>query len=362
MQPDRILAVVTRRIGDVLFATPLIRTIKRAWPRAQIDVLVFRGTEGVLAANPDIGRVITVAERPGALEHLAFHAALLRRYDLSLSLLTGDRPTLYAVVAGRFRAGLQMPGKKDAWKRWLLDVPAPFDNVDTHTVRMNLALAEALALQPVAEVVVAWNAADERRVNEVAPDLARSPFAVLHVFPKFNYKMWDLDGWLEVVRWLRQRHFRIYLSGGPDRDERDYVAALAQRLDGSAVNLAGQFPLGALGYFLSKSALYIGPDTAVTHMAAALGVPTVALYGPSNPVKWGPWPKGFAAAANPWQRIGSQRQGNVALVQGSGACVPCLLEGCGRHIQSYSDCLRQLSPRRVIAAAEAMLDANPTAA
>jgi heptosyltransferase III len=152
-----------------------------------------------------------------------------------------------------------------------------------------------------------------------------------------------------------QRRLGLYLSGGADRQEVEYVAALAATLDARAGNLAGRLPLAALGPLLSKAALYIGPDTAVTHMAAALGVPTVAIYGPSNPVKWGPWPKGFAASRNPWQRIGSQRQGNVALVQGAGGCVPCLLEGCGRHISSYSDCLQQMPARRVIAAAEELL-------
>ena len=70
MKPPRsVLVVVTRRVGDVLLATPLIRSLKRAWPEAAIDVLVFEGTEGVLAANPDIRRVIAVAERPRWRQH-----------------------------------------------------------------------------------------------------------------------------------------------------------------------------------------------------------------------------------------------------------------------------------------------------
>ena len=56
--PERVLVIVTRRIGDVLLTTPLIRSLKQAWPQATVDVLVLRGTEGVLAGNPDIGEVI----------------------------------------------------------------------------------------------------------------------------------------------------------------------------------------------------------------------------------------------------------------------------------------------------------------
>ena len=62
--PRRILVIVTRRIGDVLLATPLIRSLKQAWPQAQIEALVFEGTQGVLAGNPDMAAVHTIAERP----------------------------------------------------------------------------------------------------------------------------------------------------------------------------------------------------------------------------------------------------------------------------------------------------------
>ena len=64
--PKTILVVATRRIGDVLLTTPLVRSLKARWPDAQIDMLVFRGTEGVLEHNPDVRRVIVVAQRAGA--------------------------------------------------------------------------------------------------------------------------------------------------------------------------------------------------------------------------------------------------------------------------------------------------------
>jgi heptosyltransferase-3 len=96
--------------------------------------------------------------------------------------------------------------------------------------------------------------------------------------------------------------------------------------------------------------------SAGTAMAAAAGTPTVVLFGPSNPVKWGPWPKDFAPTTpSPWRKNGSQRQGNVFLLQGEGECVPCLGEGCDRHVNSLSECLQLLPVRRVIQAAETML-------
>jgi heptosyltransferase-3 len=352
--PRRVLVVITRRIGDVLLATPAIRSFRRAWPQAHIGALVFKGTDAVLASNPDLNEVIAVPERPAAAEHVKLHARLFRRYDIAASLLTGDRPTVYARTAGRYSAGLQGTGRKDLWKRTMLDLWLPFDDLNTHTVRMNLALAEALGVEPAPEVVVSWSEADALRAAEMTSKTEGRPYAVLHASARFNYKMWRPEGWVAVARWLSARGLAICLSGSSDADEMKYVGDIAQRIPG-ACNLAGQSSLGPLGCVLSRAAVYVGPDTVVTHMAAALGIPTIALFGPSNPVKWGPWPRGFDGRRNPWQRVGTQRQRNVTLVQGAGACVPCGLEGCERHIRSFSDCLQQLTPATVIASIESAI-------
>lgn len=353
--PRSVLIVVTRRLGDVLLATPLMRSVKQAWPESALDVLVFEGTQGVIAANPDLRRILTVPERPGLLRHLAFIARLLRRYDVALSALHGDRPTLYAFFAGRWRAGLLNPTRKESWKRLLLDRWVPFDDLNTHTVRMHLALADALGVARCPEVVAAWSAEDERRVDTLLGADGGRPMAVLHPYPKYNYKMWRREGWIEVGRWLGAHGLRVVLSGGGDADEVAYVAGIARELPPATVNAVGRLPIGASALLVSRARVYVGPDTVLTHVAAALGVPTVALYGPSNPVKWGPWPRGHAADADPWRRCGSQRAGNVALLQGTGACVPCLLEGCGRNIASFSDCLLGIPPEKVIAAIETVI-------
>ena len=354
--PRSVLIIVARRLGDVLLATPLIRSVKRAWPDAAVDVLVFEGTQGVLAANPDVRRVLAVPERPGWLAHLAFVLGLRRRYDIALSTQYGDRPTLYAFLAGRWRAGLLMPARKERWKRVLLNAWAPFDNWNTHTVLMNLALGGLLGIEPHREVVVCWSPEDDARVDQL---LERGrPVAVLHPYPKFNYKMWHRAGWIEIAAWLAARGHRVVLSGGPDTAEVAYIADLAREMPLGTVNLAGQLSLGASACLLSRAAVFAGPDTALTHMAAALGVPTVALYGPTDPVKWGPWPRGHVSATNPWRRLGSQTVGNVSLIQGNAPCAPCHKEGCERNVESYSDCLQQLPAATVIAALEAAMS-NP---
>lgn len=353
--PRTVLVVVTRRIGDVLLATPLIRSLKRAWPQCAIDVLVFDGTQGILAANPDVRRILTIPQRPALWRHLAFVFGLARRHDMALSLVPGDRPTLYAFIAGRRRAGLLLDTRKERWKRRFLDHWLPFDDLNTHTLRMHLALATALGIAPHNEVIVAWGGEDEREVDRLLGASSGQPLAVLHTYPRFNYKMWRREGWIEVAHWLADSGYRIVLSGGDDADERAYVAGLERGMPRGTLNAAGNLPLGASACLVSRARVYVGPDSALTHIAAALGIPTIALFGPSNPVKWGPWPRGHAAEANPWRRCGSQRVGNVTLLQGAHSCVPCLLEGCERNVASFSDCLQQLPAARVIAAIKAAM-------
>ena len=353
--PRSVLIIVARRIGDVLLATPLIRSVRRAWPDAAIDVLVFEGTQAVLAANSDVRSVLAVPGRPGWMAHLLFVLRLLRRYDVALSTQYGDRPTLYAFFAGRWRAGLLIPTRKEQWKRSLLNRWIPFDDFNTHTVRMHLALAELLGIAPAGEVVVGWNAEEAQGAARLLGDGGEKPLAVLHPYPNFNYKTWHPEAWIEVARWLAARGLRIALSGGGDASELAYVDRLARAMPAGTINAAGKLTLGSSANLVSRARIYVGPDTSMTHIAAALGVPTVALYGPTNCVKWGPWPRGHAADANPWRRLGTQRRGNVVLLQGTIACVPCHLEGCDRHVESYSDCLQQLPAARVIAAVEEMI-------
>jgi len=356
--PRTILVVVTRRIGDVLLATPLIRTLRHAWPDAAIDALVFASTEGVLHANPDLRRVLTIAERPPLAVHLGFAARLWHGYDLALSLVPSDRPTMYAWLAGRMSVGLVVDSAKHRWKQRLLDKWIAYDNFNTHTVNLYLRVAEALGLKPQRQIVASWGSDDEARArSKLTAAGVSGAYAVLHPSPKFKYKTWTLHGWQECARWLAEQGLHVVLTGGPDPAEREYVAQLANALP-TAANLAGNLSLAETAWVLSQARIYIGPDTAVTHLAAALGVPVVTYYGPTDPVKWGPWPARYEHHANPWRRHGTQRVDNVILLQGHAACVPCLLEGCERNISSYSDCLQQLPAHRVITAAAALLDSN----
>ena len=353
--PRRVLLVCPQRIGDVLLATPLARSIKQAWPDAQLDMLVFAGTEGVLEGNGDIAEVIVVSRHAGAIERLRQLKRLWRRYDVAVSPLPTDRARIYCWAAGKKRFGVVQPLAKDRAKKWLLHQTLNFDDLDTHTVSMGLRLTKLLKVAPCFEVV-------PPRVlpEKLMPLLARlgalgdSAFAVLHVYPKFRYKMWTNAGWIALVQALHARGLGVVLTGSADLDEMNYVVEIARASQAGTLNLAGTLSLAETAELIRRADLYIGPDTAVTHIAAATGTPTVALFGPSNPVKWGPWPSTWSGDTSPWSRVGSGRQGNVTLLQGVASCVPCMLEGCERHINSRSDCLDSLAVGSVLMAIDSL--------
>jgi heptosyltransferase-3 len=346
----RILLLVLRRLGDVLLATPLLRSLRRAYPEATIDVMVYAGQEGMLEGNPDCNGVIAVDPYPDRAGYARLLRRMWRRYDLALTTQANDRSHVYAWLFARRRVGLVPDhGWSSAWKRASCSAYAVLDDVNTHTVVQNLVLADLLGIPRNYEVV-------PPRADE--PALPLENYVVLHPYPKFNYKQWTREGWKSLIAWLRGQGLRVVLSGGPDPKEKAYSAALASA---DVVNLTGKLRLGALSVLYRRARLFVGPDTSTTHIAAACGVPTLALYGPTNPVKWGPWPARYSGP-NPYRRLGRpwQRAGNVILLQGVqpvdlGHCLPCHQEGCERHIASFSRCLTEMPLDPVTAAAAELL-------
>jgi heptosyltransferase III len=339
----RVLVVALRRLGDVLLTTPLIRSVKRALPQASIDALVFAGTEGILTGNPDLSRVLTIPQHPRAGETLALMLRLCKRYDLALSTQTGDRPTLLAVIAGRQSAGpIEAHGLAAVVKRLALGRSYVSDR-SQHRVLDMLQLAKLIGIAGQAEIVCPVGAVRS------APAPAQ-PYAVVHAAPMFTYKRWTSAGWQLLAVALRERGLATVVTGAAA--DRAYLDGV---WDGSDVmRLDGKLDWPELSATIAAARVYVGPDTAITHLAAATGVPTVALYGPTDPRLWGPWPRG--GLERPWAAAGTiQQRGNVWLVQNPLPCLPCQLEGCERRLDSHSQCLDELKADQVASAVDSAL-------
>jgi heptosyltransferase-3 len=342
----RILVIVLRRLGDVLLATPLVRTLRQGLPGANIDMLVFSGTEGMLAGNPDIRQVLTISQRPSLGETLAMIRRLWRRYDLAISTQGGDRPTLFAIAAAPRRTGF-IPAKGGGgwWKRAVLQWSAPHD-ADAHRVVELLRIGAALGLPPRAEIVCPVEAA-------TPADLPDGRYAVLHANPMFQYRRWTDAGWKALAAALTERGLRVVVTGGHDPGEKLYLDRLWGGMD--VTRLDGRLNWPQLTGLLRHAAVYVGPDTSVTHLAAGAGCPTVALYGPASPHRIGPWPSGGGPEPMWAPRGIIQRRGNVWVLQNPLPCLPCERLGCENHLASRSQCLDELSVYQVLTAVDQAL-------
>src|SRR5215472_11872501 len=177
--------------------------------------------------------------------------------------------------------------------------------------------------------------------------------AVMHPNPMYRYKRWNQVGWRDLARALAARGLAVVVTQGRDADEQAYVDQLFGD-NAAIVRERGRLDWAGLTALLKGAAVYVGPDTSVTHLAAGSGCPTVALYGPTSPRLVGPWPVG--GLARPWAPSGRlQRRGNVWLVQNPLPCLPCERLGCEGHLDSRSQCLDELGADQVLAAVDQAL-------
>jgi heptosyltransferase-3 len=351
-KPDRILLIIMRYLGDVLLTTPLISSIRQAYKSAKIDILVFDNTAAILEGNPDIDNVICIPNKPTLEEQLHLYKNLFRKYDLAVCTQTGDRPSIAALIAAPNRIGtVPQRNEKGWWKRYFFHGWMEFDNNNTHTVLQHLKLATILGIASHYQLTPPTGHSGKK-----LGELKR--YAIFHPHPKWRYKRWPIERWSDTGHYLNQLGIQIVLTGSSAAEEINYIQKIHHQLPENTINLAGKLSLAGLSNLASNAEIFIGPDTGITHLAAATGIPVIAIFGPSNPVKWAPWPYNYQSDSNPFQRTGSQHVNNVFLIQGPGDCVPCYLEGCEKHQLSYSKCLDTLAFSEIKQAINQSLNIN----
>lgn len=344
MVPKRALVVVCRYLGDVLLATPLARALKEAG--YHVDWLVAPGTNSIIEKQP-FAEHIHILEPSWAGTRAAVRATR-GRYDVACVINGADRPMLVSLLAAKKVYAL-VPGRaQDAWKRWF-STAWMTNTADDHMVHYAIDLADLAGIHPSTEVGLEWSKKDEAAVDKALGWGSDTPFIHLHPFARWPYKLWPQEKWQTLMQTLVADGHHIVITGAPG--EQKQAGTLAAGLPQEQVRiLAGDLSWAQLACLTHKASAYIGMDTANTHLAASTGTPTIALFGPTDPCRWGPWPRDYTAK-NPYQarsENGIQRVGNVSLMQGVQPCVPCQLEGCDRHPQSHSDCLDSMPVERVL--------------
>lgn len=300
--PKRVLLIRLQNHGDVLLTTPMFSALKQHFPGVEVDALVFAETLPMLAANPDVTKVWALPRGKqvgrGLRRVLTFIQLMLairrRRYDWVLHLNDQWPGAVAAAVSGAsVRFGYEME-KRDFWL-WRKIFPVRIVPVFAgHMVEKNLAVLAALGV-PVdaqhAPCTMGFSGQDAELVHEkLTEGGVTGKYVLIHPTSRWFFKCWEDDRFAEVVTALAESGWQVVLTSAPDQREVDLVDGLLHRVSRpGVVSLAGQLTLPQLAAVIAGASLFIGVDSVPMHMAAALGVPLVALFGPTHVHIWRPW-------------------------------------------------------------------------
>lgn len=360
-EPKRILVIKSRNIGDVLLTSSLISTLKQRYPKAEISALVKPGTEAMLINHPDLVRVLTYPRqnhdqnRLGFMIHdLSWQRGLKRyRFDLCINTTEGERGALTARLAGiPVRIGLPLT-RNSGWRKNLLThVVPPIARSGRHTVIQNLDILGLPLAEQNRQVTI--QVLDENR-TQVAHLLminkrdTRLPLVWVHAASRWFFKCWSNNHMATVIKHIQNAGAQVVLTSGPDDRERYQVQSILNlcTCQQKPMDLSGRLSLTDLMALAETSDMFFGVDSAPMHIAAALDVPVVALFGPSGAFDWGPWPNGWQKDPTPYPlRGGIQYAGPHTVIQKDWDCVPCGQDGCAGSKKSR--CLDELTPEEVI--------------
>lgn len=359
---QRILVIKSRHIGDVLLTAPLLTVLKQRWPDASLTVLVKRGTEAMLENHPEVDQVLCFPVKdPGEgkwrylWRSVRFMRGLARYgFDLAINTTEGDRGVFAAWFSrARLRYGVALPGERRRIHRLLTHVHEPRPG-RVHTVLRNLEIfvpeAERAALRPLVTMGVADEDAEalQALLDTTLTDEQRDrPWVLVHPTSRWLFKCWHNKGMAEVIDHLHERGFCVFLTAGPDQREAQRVKDILHLCKSRPVNLSGRLSLGQLAALAARCKMFFGVDSAPMHMAAALDVPVVAIFGPSGAFDWGPWPNCWHGGDTPYPQVaGVQHAGVHRVIQDMRGCVPCGKAGC--NDSKHSACLDELASETVL--------------
>ena len=289
----RILLMRIERIGDLLMTLEGIADVVAAAPGAEIDLVVGSWNADVARAIPGVHRVETLdaswLARDGSGENVRSLLARARRlrprkYDLGINFEPDIRSHLLMAATGAAKtAGFSSGGGGP-----LLDVSLAFDRAAHTSDNARRLVAATLDVPPrsgPARLHLPQDATE--RAREILSDVAR-PLVGLHASGGREIKQWPPEWFGEVAaRLARERGATVVLTGASaDRPLVDIV----RRAMGShaVVDLAGSLDLLPLGAVLEELDVFVSGDTGPMHLAAAVGTPVVAVFGPSDPVRYAP--------------------------------------------------------------------------
>jgi lipopolysaccharide heptosyltransferase I len=309
----RVLIIKPSSLGDIVHALPVLSAFRRTWPNVQIDWVVRTELAGLFECVKGVDEIIHFDRRTMGRWYTAAAwketAAFIRRlragrYDLVLDLQGLLRSGLFAWLSGcRLRAGLQ-EAREGARLFYTHKAPTPDS---PHILDIYQALLKMLDV-PLEPVEFGLHIPAQVREHIAAllksEGLSGTPYAVLAAGSAHRHKCWPAQRFAQLAAFLhRQARLAVVLIGSAS--ERPLAEQIQKESGVPAAVLAGRTSIPQLAALLEQAALVVGNDTGPTHLAAALKVPTVMIFGPTNPARL--FPRGLRAAVAAVNPLGRGR-------------------------------------------------------
>jgi heptosyltransferase-3 len=283
LNPSKIGLVVINAIGDALIASAIIEDVRRIFPEAHITLVVSNGNRSVVPLIPCIDDTLVLP-----LFRPCRSVSQLRRraFDLIIDCTQWARITaVYASLSGAYCVGFRTPGQPRSFA---------YDfSVDHSGVRHELYNFRAL-LDPIGIVPLCFPRVEiplESRA-EMPTEIREGPYIVLHPWAGGENgwrREWPIMYWVALAERIAARGYSILVTGGPsDRPVAEQLIVDAASNGVVVRNVAGKFSLPATAALIEGATAVVCVNTGVMHLASCLGVPLVALHGPTNPTRWGP--------------------------------------------------------------------------
>jgi heptosyltransferase-3 len=353
----RVLVTKLRHHGDVLLTSPVFSALKRAAPHVEIDALVYGETAPMLTNHPAISELHTIrrgGRERGVVAQLREERALAsalkaRGYDLLLHLTEHPRGlTLSRLIRPRYAVTRERAASGERawlWRRLFTHFYKLPRATPRHTVETNLDALRRIGVYPEAAdkaLVLVPGAAADAKADALLGEhgLVRRGYVHAHPGSRWLFKCWPAASTAVLFDRLVAQGHRIVVTGAPDPRERALVdatfAAVRTQTRAGITDLTGTLTLPELAAVTARARIFVGVDSAPMHIAAAMGTPSVALFGPSGELEWGPW------------RVPAR-----VVTSEAHPCRPCGQDGCGGG--KVSECLTTLPVERVHAALSALL-------
>jgi ADP-heptose:LPS heptosyltransferase len=313
------LLVRLSSIGDVVHTLPALAALHRhGW---EADWLVEPPSRVLLDDNPLLARVVMAPPRKGFGWGAALEAARslrARGYDIALDFQGLWKSAAWARASGARRVVGWAPGARREPASALLVGERVERTSGGHVIDKNLALLRPLGIEALGlrEFPLPLSAGSVARVDAGLAELGEGAFAVLNPGGGWASKLWPAERFGELARGLRGQGLLSIVSWGPGEE------ALAGRVVAASAGAAVRsFPTTLLDYveLARRARLVVAADTGPLHLACAVGTPVVALFGPTDPARNGP----FAP--------------EDVVVRRTPACAPCYSRGCQRHAGVMSE-------------------------